>query len=84
MMPSHFYINKANLASTPRPKPTKGQLNKGEARRLAVTTHRDSRRKAGAKALLYVTSLAPSLPAATHVPVHARVLSSGHHFIHPK
>lgn len=36
-----FYINKANLASMPRPKPPKGQF-KGEARRLAVTTHRDS------------------------------------------
>lgn len=78
-----FYINKASLASTPRPKPTKGQFNEGEARRLAVTTRRDSRRKAGATALLCTTSLAPSLPAATHVPARARVLSSGHRFIHP-
>lgn len=42
-----FHINKANLASMPRPKPTKGQF-KGEAKRLAVITHRDSRKKAGA------------------------------------
>lgn len=42
-----FYINKANLASTPGSKTTKGQF-KGEARRLAVTTSRDSRRKVGA------------------------------------
>lgn len=37
-----FYVNKANLASTPRPETTKGQF-KGEARRLAGTTRRDSR-----------------------------------------
>lgn len=68
-----FYMNKANLASMPRPKPTKEQF-KGEARRLAVTTHRDSRRKAGVTALQSIKSEAPSLPPATH----AGVLSSGH------
>lgn len=82
------YINKANLASMPRPKPTKGQF-KGEARRLAVTTHRDSRRKAGATALLRIKSLAPPLRAAPprppcHATAHAWVPSSGHRFIHPR
>lgn len=38
-----FYVNKANVASTPRPKTTKG-----EAKRLAVTISGDNRRKAGA------------------------------------
>lgn len=56
------YTNKANLASAPRPKPTTGQCQ-GEARRLAVTTHRDGRRKAGVTALLCTTSVAPSLGA---------------------
>lgn len=62
-----YYINKANLASTPRPTPPKGEF-KDKARRLAVATGKDCRGKAGAAGPFHRPQ--PSyLPAATmHVP----------------